>query len=373
MAEQPYSQEQLTEQLRLLEAYEAEHPHMGDGPADVQVSTTRFASVQLASFEATARTVSVDPGAQSLLDVARAEIGYCRWDDPQEGTKYGRWYADMVGDPYYGYSGVAYCAMFASWCLCQVGATAPGFIGAYCPWIVTAIRNAGRAVSAANAQPGDVVLFDWEGDGTSDHVGFVESNDPYARTLTCIEGNTTGSDGRSGSVARRIRAYSNVVVCCHPTFVVPDPGPPHDTERPSDSDVGGSAGPVYRLYNPYTYEHLWTTGRAEYDNLGSLGWQQEGVAWTAPASGSKVHRMRNPYADAPGAHHYTVSLDEACALYDLGWENEGIAWLSSGGAKVYRLYNPYTGEHFFTADQGETLSLMEQGWTFEGVGFLGEA
>jgi hypothetical protein len=29
--------------------------------------------------------------AQDLVDFAMGEVGYCRWDDPEEGTKYGRW------------------------------------------------------------------------------------------------------------------------------------------------------------------------------------------------------------------------------------------------------------------------------------------
>jgi cell wall-associated NlpC family hydrolase len=33
----------------------------------------------------------------------------------------------------------------------------------------------GLAANASNAQPGDMIIFDWEGDGTPDHVGIVES------------------------------------------------------------------------------------------------------------------------------------------------------------------------------------------------------
>ena len=49
--------------------------------------------------------------AQDLVDFAMGEVGYCRWDDPEEGTKYGRWYAQVTGSPYFGMSGVPYCAM----------------------------------------------------------------------------------------------------------------------------------------------------------------------------------------------------------------------------------------------------------------------
>ena len=52
--------------------------------------------------------------AEDVMNIAQDEIGYSRWDDPQEGTKYGRWYADYTDEPYYGTSGVPYCAMFVS-------------------------------------------------------------------------------------------------------------------------------------------------------------------------------------------------------------------------------------------------------------------
>ena len=45
---------------------------------------------------------------------------------------------------------------------------------------------------------------------------------------------------------------------------------------PSDSEGGTE---LYRLYNPYDYQHLWTTNKGEYDYLGSIGWNKEGVAF----------------------------------------------------------------------------------------------
>lgn len=161
---------------------------------------------------------------QQVLEIARAEIGYCRYDDPQTGTKYGRWYGDLVGNAAYKANGVAYCAMFMSWVFYHAGQGAPGLPGAYCPWIVTAGKNAGRFYSARDAQPGDLVLFDWEGDGVADHIGGVCENN-NGSYLVCIEGNTTGADGRSGSVARRTRAYSTVIGVIRPDWFEPKPEP----------------------------------------------------------------------------------------------------------------------------------------------------
>lgn len=148
--------------------------------------------------------------ASSVLAVARAEIGYSRYADPDAGTKYGRWYAQDHGS-YYGTTGVPYCAMFVSWVFAQAGATCAGLPEAYCPYIRNKARSAGALLSdKRNAQPGDVILFDWGGDTVEDHVGIVEVNvGSYVQT---IEGNV------SGAVARRTRAWSDVTYVVRPSW-----------------------------------------------------------------------------------------------------------------------------------------------------------
>lgn len=151
--------------------------------------------------------------ANDVLSVARGEIGYCRWDDPQAGTKYGREYAQTHG-AYYGTSGVPYCAMFVSWVFSHAGATCAGLPEAYCPYILNQAKSAGKIINSKDAQPGDVVLFQWDS-GAVDHVGIVEANKgSYIQT---IEGNTT-INGRSGSVGRRTRAWSVVAAVIRPNW-----------------------------------------------------------------------------------------------------------------------------------------------------------
>lgn len=141
--------------------------------------------------------------ASDVLRIARAEVGYCRYDDPERGTKYGRWYEAEVDGPDgydYGANGVAYCAMFASWVLAQAGVSCAGMPGAYCPSI-----HRSQTLAAAQLQPGDLVLFDWENDDVDDHIGIVASNDAAAKKIATIEGNTSG-----GRVAERTRAWSTI-------------------------------------------------------------------------------------------------------------------------------------------------------------------
>nr|WP_314638639.1 CHAP domain-containing protein [uncultured Olsenella sp.] len=154
-----------------------------------------------------------------VLRIAAAEIGYSRWDDPEPGTKYGRWYAGLVGEAYFGTSGVPYCAMFVTWVLARAGVSVPGFPSAYCPDIRNAGIRAGIEVPKRDARPGDIVLFDWDG-GLVDHVGLVESN--MGGHLQTIEGNTSsgsgGSQGNGGVVARRTRSWAVVSTVLRPRY-----------------------------------------------------------------------------------------------------------------------------------------------------------
>ena len=81
-----------------------------------------------------------------ILRIAANEVGYSRWDDPESGTKYGRWYAQVVNNSYYGTNGVPYCTMFASWVFAQAGQSMPGLPTASCSAIVSNNRNTSRHV-----------------------------------------------------------------------------------------------------------------------------------------------------------------------------------------------------------------------------------
>lgn len=156
--------------------------------------------------------------AQDVLRIAAAEIGYCRWDDKQAGTKYGRWYAQKTGSSYFGQNGVAFCAMFVSWCLDRAGASCAGFPTASCSAAYNGAKPKGAVLSdKRDAKPGDVIIFDWDDTGWSwDHTGFCEIN--RGGSVQTIEGNTTGPDGRSGSVARKVRSWDDVYCVIRPSY-----------------------------------------------------------------------------------------------------------------------------------------------------------
>lgn len=128
---------------------------------------------------------------------------------------------------------------------------------------------------------------------------------------------------------------------------------------------------MYRIYNQWSGEHLFTSSIDEVRTNVALGWTDEGLGWEAPqSSGTPVYRLYNPYS---GDHHYTTSEDEYNQLGALGWSQEGIGFYSSGneGLAVYRLFNPYVtiGTHHYTLSKDEYQYLGTIGWSREGIGW----
>ena len=107
------------------------------------------------------------------------------------------------GEPFWGWYGfeerVDWCAIFVSWCGEQCGyldaEILPKFavVGDGADWFKAKRQwKSGRYTPKA----GDIVFFDWEEDGTMDHVGIVEKCEN--RTVYTIEGN-------SGDVCRKLQ------------------------------------------------------------------------------------------------------------------------------------------------------------------------
>ena len=143
----------------------------------------------------------------------------------------------------------------------------------------------------------------------------------------------------------------------------------NDTPEPT-------GGPMYRMYNKWTYEHFYTESATERDNLKKAGWTYEGVGWYAPSWGDPVYRLYNPWAPG-GDHHYTTSWDEYMTCINAGWRGEGVGWYSDTNqiTPIYREYNPYelAHNHNYTADLSEHQYLISIGWQNEGIAWYGTA
>ena len=132
-------------------------------------------------------------GSSGIVEVAASQIGNVG------GQPYWRWY---------GFSSyVNWCACFVSWCANQCGYIGTEIIPKFAScsagiaWFQARGEWQGRNYVPA---PGDLIFYDWQGDGVCDHVGIVE-NVEDGRVHT-IEGNT------SNSVARRSYSLGSGVI-----------------------------------------------------------------------------------------------------------------------------------------------------------------
>ncbi len=140
-----------------------------------------------------------------LLDIARKEIGTTEDPPDSNQTKYNAWFG-LPSQPW--------CGMFVSWCYYQagidlpkIGFTKPGFAG--CQSAVKYFKEYGKIVPVPKA--GDIVFYDFNGDGRSEHTGIFEK--PINGTMFfAIEGNTSiGNDSNGGQVMQRRRMYRKAI------------------------------------------------------------------------------------------------------------------------------------------------------------------
>jgi len=150
-----------------------------------------------------------------MLATAVKELGYT--ETPVNYTKYGKWY---------GLDGMAWCAMFMSWCANQVNALDIIPKHAYTP--VGAKWFFDRKQWGTTPRVGALVYFAFYGPRYQGrwkgihHVGIVESIRADGRVV-CIEGNV------SDKVTRVVRAPSGIAGYGYPAYTVPPAPPKEDT------------------------------------------------------------------------------------------------------------------------------------------------
>ena len=124
------------------------------------------------------------PGNTAIVDLAKRQVG------------------NVGGYPYWSWYGfnsrVEWCACFVSWCYGQMGLSEPRFAACQSqgiPWFTSHGQWGARGYE--NIAPGDAIFFDWDLDGSADHVGLVIGRD---------EGRVYTVEGNSGD-ACKIKSY----------------------------------------------------------------------------------------------------------------------------------------------------------------------
>lgn len=128
---------------------------------------------------------------EKVIAIAKREIGVTEVPFNTNKTKYGQWF---------GLNGVAWCGIFVSWCYDKAGLPlgnigfSKGFAG--CQTAYDHFRKSGEITT--DPQPGDIVLFDWNGDKRYDHVGIFVSWKAKGQAFNTIEGNTSPTNASNG-------------------------------------------------------------------------------------------------------------------------------------------------------------------------------
>jgi peptidoglycan hydrolase-like protein with peptidoglycan-binding domain len=146
-------------------------------------------------------TVSASEAAQRqrILEIAQDEVG------TQETGQNG---GDVLKYPqFFGRGQEKYCADFVSWVCTQAGVPLNEY---NCESLKNHLIRDGKWKGKNDPQPGDLVLFDWDGDGKADHVGIVKSVNADG-TITTIEGNASPDGGGTQGVVEKRRSTNQVL------------------------------------------------------------------------------------------------------------------------------------------------------------------
>lgn len=140
-----------------------------------------------------------------IVSVAAAEVGYT---GTSTYSKYGEWY---------GYQG-GWCTTFVLWCYNQadksLGTSLYGSVipsGGNCNSMISWYENKGRYHKHGDGytpKAGDLVFFDWSGNGSSQHVGIVDRIS--GSTVYTVEGNCSGQVKAREYTANGSKPYNNI-------------------------------------------------------------------------------------------------------------------------------------------------------------------
>ncbi len=200
----------------------------------------------------------------------------------------------------------------------------------------------------SDLKKGDLVWYNWDGKGSNtDHVTICVGTDSSGVPL--IDSHT--------AARKRVKWNYGGGKATYMVMQMKDASP--------DNVL------IYRLYNPNSGEHFYTSASRERDYLEKNGWQDEGIGWTAVNASSNTTSIYRLYNHNSGEHFYTANAGEYNYLKKIGWKDEGVLCRvpKKSNTPIYRLYNPNakTVSHHYTKNKGEITYLKNQGWKDEGI------
>jgi hypothetical protein len=137
-----------------------------------------------------------------FVEVALKEVGTIEGPKDNE-TKYGAFTKANF---------LPWCGSFVMWCANQVTLKIPNCVSTQAGAKAFLDKGQWQAAEEATPLPGDIVFFDFPGDGIDriSHVGIVVKDNGNG-TITCVEGNTSpdkkGDQRNGGECCLKVRAY----------------------------------------------------------------------------------------------------------------------------------------------------------------------
>ena len=254
--------------------------------------------------------------AEAIVNVAKGEVGVSG-----RPNKYTRWYG-KINDSY----SYEWCHAFVSWCADQAGVADKVPKTAACRTGVTWFKNKGQWKARSSGyipSAGDIIYFDFNSDGTSDHVGIVTGSS-NGRVYT-IEGNAKDTVKVNGG-------YSNGYAT-------------------NSSDILGYGVPAYSSTNPEP------TGNDPFGSIDAIETKEDGVrisGWAidrdAPLEPVELHVYIGGSADSGEAKNvYKILADkergDVAEKYPGTGKNHGYdATLDITGTEVIYIYLYNIGE-----------------------------
>ena len=183
---------------------------------------------------------------QDVLSKAQSQNGVVERPSGSNKTEYGLWYQPSL-------NGQKWCAIFVSWVFHHAGhplghiQTKNGIH--HCQSAHNYYREKGKLTS--NPEPGDIVIYDWTGDGHADHIGiFVKWTDASKTFIEAWEGNTsTSNNSDGGGVMKRTRSRNVIKSFINPGVYSNSPIVPVST-----SLVKGDRGSKVTQVQKYLYD-----------------------------------------------------------------------------------------------------------------------
>ena len=220
-----------------------------------------------------------------MLAMAASQLGYV--ERPTNRTKYGQWF---------GWDGVAWCAIWVSWCFAMAGSSMPKLSNskgaAYCPTIATHAQQTGQWRGPGyNPKPGDLILFKFT--NRIDHIGIVG---PKARMadgrVHTYEGNTNAAGSRTGGMVAELYRRSGIAGF----VVVDDLGGGPATPPPAVKPPAGQPAPDPQSEEDDEMPKLIRCNEKAHPQFGAV-WAISGLTRT-PVTAADYERWRF-FAGAP--------------------------------------------------------------------------